>query len=162
MISRTAATSDLPGPARRAGALSGMAKGFEKLLKTDAPVRRRADIAIEPIPPDAARTPPACAGACVPVPPRSEEAWITRADLTGLAAVERVIDVSRTLRKDLCVSIDTGAGTVAVRVVPDGGALRVEVSPDPRVPQAMRLAIVDAIRRKVPGAAVRDHGGRPR
>lgn len=161
MIARAGA-SDPSGLVRRTGATTGRAAGFQALLKTGATERRRPAIAVDPVPTDAVRTPLPCIVGTMPATPLPEETRITRADLTGLAAVERAVDATRTMRKELCVSIDTGAGTVVVRVVPENGALRVELSPDPRVPQATRLAIVDAIRRKAPGAAVRDHGGRPR
>ena len=76
--------------------------------------------------------------------------------------VARVMETVRVVHRDLCVTVDTGAGPVAIHVVPDRGSLRVEVSPDPRVPQAVRLAVVDAIRRKAPGAEIRERPRRQR
>ncbi|MBI5529623.1 MAG: hypothetical protein HY897_25125 [Deltaproteobacteria bacterium] len=77
-------------------------------------------------------------------------------------AVERAMDAVRSFGPVQCMRLDVGGGTVTVRAGACGSGLSVEVTTDSRVSPETRRAIVAAVRRRAPGAAVteRRRGGR--
>ena len=173
MISRTAPTAaDSMGPHSPGISHTATSPGFKSLLQmrgapapaetsprkpaVDTKKCRGTEAVLE------SNTAPAVRPGLAQVPLLKKDAPLTRVDFAAVAMVARVMETVHIVRRDLCVTVDTGTGPVAIRVVPDRGSLRVEITPDPRVPHAVRCAIADAVRRKAPGAEIREHARRQR
>ena len=90
------------------------------------------------------------------------ETCAVRADTTVVLAVYRAAETARVLHRAVRLDLDTGSGRVSVHVASENGRLLVHVHPDAKVPPAIRASIAEAVRRRAPGAEVRDRGRRPR
>jgi hypothetical protein len=104
---------------------------------------------------------PATTAGCAPTIPRlpdlpgiAKTPPVAPAAALEVVAVERAMDAARSFGPVQCIRLEVGGGTVTVRAGACQTGMAVEVTTDSRVSPETRRAIVEAVRRRAPGAAI--------